>query len=346
MSSINPINGKPLKFFKRSQFERTTPLRRFSLLPSSPLPLPPYPAVFDWRNGIDLPILGNDTVGDCFYAAACHLAQIWTGQHGPAATFDRNAVVARYKVISGGDNGLGDDQIFPEFTKCGIIGPDGQYKILDHLDVDTSDMTLVDKAIYFGIGVFFTASLADKWIANPQPGDVWDVAPPNDNNGHAMILAGKDKDGLYPIETWGFAPKDRIRITPKALENCHPEIVVCISRDQFAANGYAPHNIYYDQAKAYWSSYGGIAIPPGNYPPPTPIPQPTPVNPPVPAPAPPAPVMPPAPPIGKLSCHDLNVQIQTAMRAHAKLGLLSADTATATAATVVHQNWTNLTAPN
>ena len=343
-----PIQKKSrFKFFNRAQFARKTPLRKFELVARAPLPLPPHPAVWDWRNGIDLPILGNDTVGDCFYAAACHLVQVWTGQHGLATAFDRDAVVARYKVISGGDNGLGDDQIFPEF-KSGIVGPNGPHSIFDELTVDPNDLDLVDKAIYFGVGTFFTASLADAWIKDPQPGDLWDVAPPNLENGHAMVITGKTPEGYYNVQTWGFDKP--IRLTPKALQGCNPEIVVCVAKDQFAANGYTPSGIYYTQAQTYWQSYGGITLPDLSYPPPPgPAPAPVPVVPPTPspAPAPPAPTPAPSPvTTGQLTAHDLCVRVQSAMYSHAKLTLLDRDTATAVAATVIHQNWTNLTAPN
>jgi hypothetical protein len=247
------------------------------------------PQTFDWRQTksgtLELPIMGNDQVGDCYYAAAVHLTQIWTGNVGQEASFDAAKVVARYLKLSGGDNGLGDDQILPEF-KAGIVGPRGPYAILDDLTVDPNDDASIALAMYVFGGVFYTAALLNTWLKVMEPGAVWNAdGSPDPTAGHAMVISGRNNRGNYLDQTWGFNPP--VELTPAGLKHSDPEIVVCFSPLWFnPSTGYAPNGLHYTDAAAIWTHCGGHPLPPWKGPAPNPNPNPNPTPTPIPAPSP------------------------------------------------------------
>ncbi len=230
--------------------------------------VPPPPASFDGSRGRKTvyPILGNDHYGDCYEADALHCVQTWTGAVGTQAQFDPDKVVSEYLALSGGDNGLSDDQVFPHWKGPGFQG----HRILDDMTIDPRD----DNAIRTGLALFnggsWTASLADVWL-NVNSGGVWDAARPNPNNGHAMHLSGYDGT-YYHVETWGFA--QAVRLTPRGLKNADPEVTVQFSLEMFNMSGVAPHNgMTYDALAALWHQLGGIQLPPNPFvvnPPPPP----------------------------------------------------------------------------
>ncbi len=241
------------------------------------------------NRAIKYPILGNDQYGDCYYADACHAIQTFTGNVGAQAQFDAASVVARYKQLSGGDNGLSDSDIFPEWKK-GIVGPNGQHKIIDEITVSPTNFANIRLGMYLFCGASWTASLPDAWINSAAPGATWDKGTPNPANGHAMHLSGYKADGTFECETWAIDPA--IRLTPAGIQSADPEVTLQFSLEMFDANGIAPHcNMSYDQLAKLWQQYGGATLPPSPFPPsPLPVP-PVPVPPPVP-PVPPSPVGP------------------------------------------------------
>ncbi len=253
------------------------------------LPIPP--PTYDWTKGntIAFPILGNDQVGDCYYASSCHAVQLWMAMNGMPVTFSQAAVIARYRKLSGGDNGLSDSDIFGnnhngEFYG-GIVGPNGPHKILDHMTVDPSDAQAMALTQWAFGGHTYTCSLCNQWLNNAKPGALWDRGTPNPSAGHAIILSGKNAKGNYSLQTWAFNPP--IEVTPAGILSSDPEIIVCFSVEWFdPQTGKAPNGLTYDELATLWKTLGGRTLPPSPFTPPTPVP---------PVPVPPIPV-PPAPP--------------------------------------------------
>ncbi len=277
-----PLTGQTVHLVPRDLMRRKSSGKTLRVpfhLRSVAAQIPTPPASFDGSKGrsIKYPILGNDRYGDCYYADACHCVQTWTGNVGSQALFDANVVTKRYLAISGGDNGLGDDQIFPEW-KRGIIGPNGPYTILDDMTVDPRDDAAIRLGIWLFCGASYTAALPDKWINSAAPGAVWDAGTPNQSNGHAMHLSGYSPD-YYFDETWAIDPP--IRLTPRGLKSSDPEVTVQFSLHMFRADGTAPHNgMNYDQLAALWHQLGGATLPPSPFGPTPPVPiPPTPVPP-------------------------------------------------------------------
>lgn len=259
------------------------------------------PKVWDWTKAhtIEFPILGNNQVGDCYYVALCHLVQAWTGNNGIVTHFDANKVMSRYRVLSGGDNGLGDSDVFPEF-KRGIIGPDGPHKILDYATVSPTDSTAIALTQWAFGPHLYTCALLDTWLANAQPGALWtDKGTPDPYAGHAILLTAKNAKGNYSLETWGFNPP--IEITPAGIMKSEPELISCFSLEWFNAKGYAPNGLHYTTLAPLWTSVTGHILPVSPFPSPDgpgPVVPPTPDPEPIPVPVPPTPFPPtPNPPI-------------------------------------------------
>lgn len=250
---------------------------------ASPLPTPP--ATIDWSRGntLQFPILGNDRFGDCFYCAAVHASQTFTGNAGVEDTFDANAVIQAYTRLSGGDNGLSADLMFGEW-KRGLVG--GQHKIIDDMAINPTDQSAMALGAYLFGGLIFTLGIPDAWLAGrgPGPGSVWDAGPgvqADRNNGHAVWFTGKNSQG-YQVQTWGLNPP--VVLTPAGVGVCDPAADVVFSLDWFDTAGVAPNGYSYDQLAAFWVQLGGHQLPPSPF-----VPGPVPPTPIPPGPTPPSP---------------------------------------------------------
>ncbi len=305
-STFTLPDGTKVKLVNRDQMRvkagtRTLTVPRHLKGAIATLPIPP--PSYDWTKGgtIAFPILGNDQYGDCFYVYMAHHVQLWQGVLGTPVEFDRAKLVARYKKLSGGDNGLSDYDVFGQSHNGefygGVVGPNGPHKILDHMVVNPADTQAVALAQWAFGGTGLTVSLCNEWLNNSRPGAVWDKGRANPNAGHAILLSGKKANGRYTLETWGFNPP--IELTQAGLESADPEVLACFSLEWFdPQTGKASNGLHYSELSALWQTLGGRALPPNPFPGPAPVP-PVPVPPVPPVPVPPVPVPPgPAPGVG------------------------------------------------
>ncbi|MBV9075153.1 MAG: hypothetical protein JOZ10_16125 [Acidobacteria bacterium] len=244
--------------------------------------LPTAPVKFSGSKNrtIKYPILGNDQYGDCYEADALHCIQTWTGNVGTEVQFDLRAVINEYLQLSGGDNGLSDDDVFPHWRGPGFQG----HRILDEMTVDPADAAAIRLAMYLFCGASYTCSLLSGWLNATDPGTIWDanMGRPDPSAGHAMHLSGYDataqagqlQAGYFEDETWAIDPP--IRLTPAGIRASDPEITVQFSLEMFGADGIAPHNgMSYEQLATLWVQLGGANLPPSPFPPapgPTPVP--------------------------------------------------------------------------
>jgi hypothetical protein len=249
--------GRRVILVPREQLRRTTHGRTLRIpehLRSLAAQVPTPPAAVDWSRGrtIQYPMLGNDQEGDCYLCDALHCVQTWTGNNGLQAQFDTAAVLTLYQRLSGGDNGLTDNEIFPAW-KAGLFG----HKILDDLSVDPRDDAAVRLGLYLFGGGSYTASLLDTWETDIRDGITWDAnGQPDPMAGHAMHLSGYTA-AAYQDETWGL----RINVTPAGLKASDPEVTVQFSLEWFNAHGVAPNGYTYDQLSTLWHQLGGMTLP-------------------------------------------------------------------------------------
>jgi len=258
-------------FTDRAKMRDGGPERKFALPERKGFSLPAPGLPIDWAKTLPFPMFGNDQLGDCFYAAACHQDQTWTGNNGGESTFDVRVIARDYLRLSGGDNGLSEGAIVGEWKRGLCETP--KVNILDALDIDVTDQAAVQVAInYFG-GVLFTLAVPDAWIQGFRPGGqtVWNApARPNPRNGHAVLWNGVDEQGRYRLQTWG----SYCWITPQGARSCDPGGFVAFSLRWFNSSGIAPNGMTYDQLAALWVSLGGHELPPSPFNPPPPPPPP------------------------------------------------------------------------
>lgn len=283
-----PGLNRKIKFVSRDSLRskhKHYRLNPYALDPFFALRLPTPPADIDWskKNTLSFPIDGNDTYGDCFMADVAHHSNAMTGNVGQEDSFDAQALIKDYLKLSGGDNGLSPDQIYP-YWKNGILG--SAHKIYDVLQVDPANPTAMKLAIWAFGGVDFTLGIPDQWLANIQAGMTWDSGrgvKSDPQNGHAVYISGI-QGGIYQVQTWGLNPP--VQLTQGGVGVCDPEAYCVFSPDWFNEDGMAPNGMSYVQLSQLWQQLGGQTVPPWNGPAPTPTPQPGPTPGPTPTPTP------------------------------------------------------------
>lgn len=288
----------PVVLVDREKLRRKTD-RRFFRRPSyrgmaelAPLPLP---TTLDQSKGetIKYPVLGNDQEGDCYYAAILHIVQNMVGQWGPQPNWNVQDVLRRYETLSGGDNGLSDDDVYPEWKK-GILGPNGPHKIVDSLLISPTDTHAIKTGIFRFGGCLFTCSLPGGWANNASPGATWDASNAGGSvGGHAIIFTGY-QEVPFDLRTWGISPP--IHCTPAGIAAVDPEIIVVFSPENYSPDTrLSPAGATWEEDRALWIQYGGRDVGPAPW---GPVVPPVPPSPPVPPgpPVPPSPPIPPSPP--------------------------------------------------
>jgi hypothetical protein len=262
-----PKLGVKAHFTNRRSMQNPHPLKRFihrrGVIPATVLP------VDSTGNAtVSCPMDGNDTLGDCGEAMACHCDNILTFQQGKGteSVFSLSALEAQYEKVSGGDNGLDEDMVVNQIWKVGIAG-NAAAIITDALDMDVTNVPLTQ----FAIDQFYTVELAwsvpDAFIQGFATGTVWPAAGiPDPNNGHYTPLAsvrtgtvnGVDVTGFYELWTWGTY----CLVSPAFVASVQPQAFVAFSPRQFdPATGLDSKGRHITTQAVAWVSCGGNPIP-------------------------------------------------------------------------------------
>lgn len=163
--------------------------------------------IHDWG------MLGNDTVGDCVLAGACHETMLLTAESGkPAAAFTPKEALAAYGAVTGytptdpdSDRGTDVRNALTWRRTHGLADAHGRlHKIAAFAQINTRrSLTQLRAAAYVfgavGIGVEFPTSAMAQFNAG-QPWTVVESSPIDD--GHYIPLVGFH-DGWYLAVTWG-----------------------------------------------------------------------------------------------------------------------------------------------
>jgi hypothetical protein len=248
-----PLMKRYATFADRRAMKVGHPKGRLRMPPALPIP---FQLPIDWAKELSFPIDGNDIYDDCYMAAAEHGDNTFTGNNGAESAFNEDLTVSSYLSLAGGDNGLNDGQIISAWEN-GLPGI-AAAKIMDALDIDTTNAQLVQTAIWLFGGVFFGLDVPDNWYKDFTTGSVWDApANPDSNNGHGVWWNGVNVQGNYHLQTWGTYGW----ITPAGVSDCDPSGFVVFSQRWFNSSGEAPNGYSYSQLAALWTEMGGKTLP-------------------------------------------------------------------------------------
>lgn len=254
---------------------------------------------------VSVPMDHNDQYGTCGEAMAAHVDNVLTfGQGKPGFTesvFDQAAILAQYLRVSGGDNGLSEQDVVDRIWKVGIAG-NQQAVIADSLDIDVTNVALTRHLIDQFYAVEMAWSVPDAFLNNFDTGVVFQNSGiPNPNNGHFTPLADVSSNGLYRIITWGTW----CWVSPTYVASVQPQSFCVFSSRQFNSQGFDSKGRHVSKQADAWVNVGGsraavakvVAMFPPVNPGPVPVPVPTPTPDPVPNPTPtPDPIPVPTPP--------------------------------------------------
>ena len=237
------------------------------------------PATVDYSGFTPVGMLGNDTVGDCVFAADGHIVEQATffGQ-GSEYVVSTEQALAAYSQVTGynpadpnSDQGALVQDGLDYLRKTGF----GGHKIAAFAQVDVKNITEVKNAVAeFGsvdIGFDFPASAMDQFNA----GKPWTpVAGSPIEGGHCVTVVGYT-DAYLTVVTWG---KSTQKMDYAFWNKYVSEAWALISRDWWnAATGKDPEGVDLAALGAQWAALTGQPNPfPDD---PTPPPPPPPVGP-------------------------------------------------------------------
>jgi hypothetical protein len=161
------------------------------------------PAITDW------PLDGNDTVGDCVFAGAAHLVQVWTNAVGSPVVPTQDEVLGAYGTVTGfkaddpsTDNGAVESDVWAYWQQNGLFG----HQIDGFIGVNPASQSQIKDAVWFFGGALLGLDLP----VSAQNQTVWDVpaggavgdGAPGGWGGHCCLLVGAGSRGVTMV-TWG-----------------------------------------------------------------------------------------------------------------------------------------------
>ncbi len=230
------------KLAKRSDY-RTLKFSKY-LSPSLPPP-PPSFSTLDrvYKNlgisdpSILFPMDGNDTLGDCTFAAAFHASTVWNGMVG-VKHIATDCSDEYLKFTGGQDNGCNELDVLNLWHNSGIAGS----KILGFVEVDPKNHDHIKQAIkLFGL-VYLGFQVPDNCMQQFEAGQTW-TGGNLLNEGHAIIAAEYDPDTLNNL-TWGATQKGTWGWNDECVDECYAIVPHLALLDSFQGIDYA--SIYND----------------------------------------------------------------------------------------------------
>jgi hypothetical protein len=267
--------GTWVHFTHRDTMRRKTPMAK-AVLPTGEKAVPATTLPVDNTGNatVSCPMLGNDTEGDCGPVMMAHMSEIRTYGQGRAGfteiTVNQAALVAQYEKVSGGDNGTNEDMLVGTVGIATAVGGgvagDPTDIVVDHLDVNVTNIPLAQYCNDQFYGVHMAWSVPDAFLQGFAQGTVWpDAMTPDANNGHYTPLsdvAGQSTvdgiliNGFMRLWTWG----EWCWVSPAMVASVDPQCFITFSPLQFnKATGYDSHGRHVTDQAAAWIALGGNA---------------------------------------------------------------------------------------
>lgn len=259
-----PAHGTHTHFVHRDVMRRTHPMAK-AVLPNKEHTAPPatvLPVDCTGNATAPCPMDGNDEYGDCGPVMCAHVDTIRSFGQGKAGftpvMADQTKLVAQYLQVSGGDNGTDEDMLVGAsgIWMSGIAG-DASAVVVDHLDVDITDLDLRDYCVDQFYAVCMAWSVPDDVLKNFTTGVKFlNADTPDPNNGHFTPFADIDADRNVRVWTWG----SWFLASPTFLASVDPECFATFSALQFNAAGYDSHGRHVSDQAAKWVALGGNPV--------------------------------------------------------------------------------------
>jgi hypothetical protein len=205
------------------------------------------PAAVNWNKPVrSWPMLANDSVGDCVFAAIGHTIQTWTANASTEVILSDRDVLAAYSAVTGynpadpsTDQGTVMQDAFSYWRKTGIAG----HKILAFAQVDHTSLVELETAVALFGEVLLAIDFPDTAMDQFNEGKPWDVVyGAKSEGGHAICSARYDsgnKSAPWTVITWGREQPVTTRFLSKYLR----EAWVAIAPEWIAANGTSPSGL-------------------------------------------------------------------------------------------------------
>jgi hypothetical protein len=278
-----PHLGRAVKLGRKRPVAPGPRLRLSHYLRAGTLPAPP-PSV-DYYSKKATAVLHevylNDKLGDCVVAAGYHVVGMETGNADNLFAATDAQILEDYSAIGGyvpgnpsTDNGCDEVTALNYWTSHGFANGT---KLVGWLGLDPKNKIELMQAMWLFENLFFGIELPDAWI-DPFPvgdGFWWDAAPPNPENGHAVVGVGYDSRGVQ-IDSWGlFGTLTWDAIAALCAPSAGGEIYVLLSPDQLKkGESKAPNEMAWSELVDDFHAIGGNVPVPAPAPPP-PLPGPT-----------------------------------------------------------------------
>lgn len=279
-------HGHWAHFTHRDVLRRNRPKRAKAMLPKA-VPATTLPVDCTGNATVSCPMDGNDTLGDCGPVMCAHVDDFRTFGQGKAGFTEIGlnlaALESQYEKVSGGDNGTDEDMLVGAqgiwTAGGGGLAGDTTAVVVDHLDVDVTNVPLTQYCIDQFYAVCMAWSVPDDFLQNFSTGTSWlNADTPDPNNGHFTPITDVSAAGVYRLYTWG----SWCWVGPKFVASVDPECFVTFSPLQFnKATGYDSHGRHVSDQAAAWVALGGnaslVAAVVSQFPPkvvPTPVPTP------------------------------------------------------------------------
>jgi hypothetical protein len=247
--------------------------------------LPTPPASFNYwplaNQAAVSDILGNNTLGDCTAAGACHLADIYTAGGGAPAALTSAQAIAFYSLSTGynpadpsTDQGGDEVTVLTTWQQKGLDG-NGLHPIKGFVLVDGANAPLLFASCWLFGGLYFGLELTTAQANTSGGGFLWTPGTANPADGHCVVGAGGDSSGKGQIQinTWGLLGGFEMdAIAELCVESAGGTVFVPISAEWVnAAKSAAPSGFDWEQLASDFDLDLGGAVPvPSPVPPPAP----------------------------------------------------------------------------
>lgn len=198
-----------------------------------------------------IPMLGNDSVGDCVLASVAHWVQIARGYTGVALPHDPTAdeCIAAYSAITGYDPSnpatdqgtvvMGPGGMVEYWTRNGITVGGELSRLSAAVTIDHTDLDHLDVALTLG-PVFCGAEISQ---GDMDSDFLWDAHDGQVLGGHEFLLVGREiistGKRYYDICTWN----GMWRATDSWLLAAADEMMIPLLPEFFVANGVDPAGV-------------------------------------------------------------------------------------------------------